>query len=243
MGFTSANLVSTNGSVPQVNCELDKSSIRFLGPLDFVAKLAESIKLPFGLTVQQLALGVIIGVDLPIPSIESGAFLLTGLSVHCGVHLDFTGQPLRLIFGFASPNRHFIVAYAFLGGGGFLQLELIPTPTGTGMTVTSAIEMGAVAALDFGVASGEAHVFAGFYFTMQPDYVLLSGYFRAGGELDVLGLISVCVEFLMALTYEDRGGQAWLSGECDLTVEVDVLFFSTSVSLRLHHDFSGNSSD
>jgi hypothetical protein len=247
VGFTSAELISLNGSLPQVSCNLDKSSIKFLGPLNFVAKLAESIKLPFGLTVQQLALGVVISVDLPIPSIESGLFLLTGLSLHCGVHLDFTGQPLRLIFGFASPNQHFIVAYAFLGGGGFLQLEVTPTATQsqqtTGMIVTGAIELGAVVALDFGVASGEAHVFAGFYFSLQQDYTLLSGYLRAGGELDVLGLISVCVEFLMSLTYEDRGGQAWLSGECDVTVEVDVLFFSESVSLRLHHDFSGNSSD
>ncbi|HEY4951701.1 MAG TPA: hypothetical protein VIH88_15300 [Candidatus Acidoferrales bacterium] len=247
VGFTSAQMTSLNGSLPQVSCKLDETSIKFLGPLDFVAELAKSIQLPLGLNVQQLGTGLIIGVDLPIPSIESGLFLLTGLALHCGVHLDFTGQPLRLVFGFASPNQHFIVAYALLGGGGFIQLEVTPTATDsqqtTGMIVTGAIELGAVAELDFGVASGEAHVFAGFYFSLQQDYTLLSGYLRAGGELDVLGLISVCVEFLMSLTYEDRGGQAWLSGECDVSVEVDVLFFSESVSLRLHHDFSGNSAN
>jgi hypothetical protein len=243
VGFNSAKFTSTNESTPKVSCDLDGKSVQFLGPLDFVKDLAEQIQLPAGLVIQQLGLGVVIAYNIPVPSIKSGAFMLTGLTFYSGVHLDFTGAPLRLIFGFSSPNQHFIMAYTIFGGGGFLDMELAPTSNGVSMSLSGALEFGAVAALDFGVASGEAHVFGGFYLSMYPDDVVLSGYNRAGGELEVLGLISVCVEFLMSLTYEDRGGQAWLSGECDLTVEVDVLFFSTSVDLRLHHDFSGNSAD
>jgi hypothetical protein len=241
VGFNSASFESSNGTTPQVRCDLDKDSVQLIGPLDFVSRLAESIQLPAGLVVQQLGTGVVIAFNLNLPSIESGAFLLTGVSFYSGVHLDFTGEPLRLQFGFSHPNHHFIMAYTIFGGGGFLGMELTPQKNGVSMALDGALEFGVVAALDFGVASGEVHVFGGFYFEMHPDEVRLTGYNRAGGELDVLGLISVCVEFLMALTYENRGGQAWLSGECDLTVEVDVLFFSTSVDLRLHHDFSGNS--
>jgi hypothetical protein len=109
------------------------------------------------------------------------------------------------------------------------------------MSVTGAFELGAMAALDFGVASGDVYAFLGIYFGLSPNDLVLSGYFSAGGDLNVLGLITVSVEFLMSLTYENRGGEAWLSGDCEVDVDVKVLLFSETVSLHLHHDFSGHS--
>jgi hypothetical protein len=113
--------------------------------------------------------------------------------VSTAVKLDFTGGPLRVQFGFASPNQHFTMTYLFLGGGGFVNLEFAPwaATAKLGMAVTAALEAGAMAALDFGfVAHGEVHIFAGVYMSLRPNDLLLSGYFRAGGEFDVLGLIS-----------------------------------------------------
>jgi hypothetical protein len=93
--------------------------------------------------------------------------------------------------------------------------------------------------LDLGVASGEIHIFGGFYFKTEPNHLILQGYIRAGGELNILGIVSMSVEFYLALAYESRGGQAWLVGECTVTVEVSVLFFSASVGLTLRKEFSG----
>jgi hypothetical protein len=79
---------------------------------------------------------------------------------------------------------------------------------------------------------------------MTGDELDLGGYVRAGGDLNVLDLITASVEFSLSLTYEDRSGTAWLVGECDITVEVDILFvIDVSVDIRLHEEFyNGGSS-
>jgi hypothetical protein len=91
------------------------------------------------------------------------------------------------------------------------------------------------------VASGGVHVMAGIYFKMAGGEVVLSGYLRAGGAVTVLGLVTVSVEFYMALTYDSTTGRAW--GEASLTVSVEVLFFSASVTLPFRKEFAGASGD
>jgi hypothetical protein len=243
LGFKEATFESINGSSPKVTCPFDPSEIQFIGPLDFVAGLVSAINLSDDVTAEVNDLGITIGTILPVPDIETGLFDVINLNIYTGVHLDFTGAPLRVTFGFATPNQRFEAIYDFLGGGGFIDLTFTPFANTQGMEVSAAIELGAMVALDFGVASGEAHAFAGIYMRLADHDFQLTGYFRCGGELDILGLISASEEFTLALTYEDRGGTAWLSGECDLVIDVNVLFFSTSVSLDMHHDFSGRSED
>lgn len=244
IGFTLASFSSINGAAPTVKCPVDAKNVQLLGPLDFVSDLASEMGLPPYMRAQITGAGVIVGVNLPIPDIESGAFVMMNLSFYAGVQLDFTGQPMQVTFGFANPSQHFVMTYAFLGGGGFIDLTFTPSKALTNMDISGALEAGAMLALDFGgLASGEVHAFAGFYMNLSSNDCVLSGYFRCGGDFEVLGLISASIEFTMSLTYEDRGGTAWLSGECDMVVDVSVLFFSTSVSLRMHHDFCGSSAD
>jgi hypothetical protein len=244
VGFTNASFTSTNGSAPVVSCKLDSSSIQFIGPLNFVVGLASAISLPDDLSVQQTPGGVSIGYDLSLPSIETGAFMLSNLSLNSGVALDFTGGAIRVLFGFADPNQHFIMTYTIFGGGGYLGFSFAPTLGKSSFDISGALEFGAEAALDFGVASGDLYVFGGFLFNMTGDELDLGGYLRAGGDLDVLDLISVSVEFSMSLTYEDRGGTAWLVGECDITVDVDILLvIDTSVDIRMYKEFSNASAN
>jgi hypothetical protein len=239
VGFTSASFTSTNGSAPIVSCKLDSSSIQFIGPLNFVYGLASAISLPDDLTVQQTPGGVSIGFDFSLPSIETGAFTLSNLSLNSGVALDFTGQAIKVLFGFADPNHHFLMTYTIFGGGGYLGFSFAPTLGKSSFDISGALEFGAEAALDFGVASGDLYIFGGFLFNMTGDELDLGGYLRAGGDLNVLDLISVSVEFLMSLTYEDRGGKAWLVGECDITVDVDIfMVIDTSVDIRMYKEFS-----
>jgi hypothetical protein len=86
----------------------------------------------------------------------------------------------------------------------------------------------------------------GFFFRRNDAGVLLTGYFRALGELNVLGFISVSVQFWLSLTYEQRRlsngeSKAWLVGECSITVEISFAFFSVSVGISLRKEFSGDS--
>jgi hypothetical protein len=80
----------------------------------------------------------------------------------------------------------------------------------------------------------------------QPNQgsVDLAGYVRLHGELSVLGLISASLTFNLQLAYHKTigaGSMVW--GEATLVIEVEVLLFSASVSVRCRKEFGGSKSD
>ena len=54
-------------------------------------------------------------------------------------------------------------------------------------------------------------------------------------------MISITVEFYLGLTYDFTKKVAW--GEASVEVEVEVLFFSTSVTLTVRREFARGSKD
>jgi hypothetical protein len=88
------------------------------------------------------------------------------------------------------------------------------------------------------------HIMAGVYFKYQVGDVTgtsmkLTGYLRAGGSVEVLGLISLSVEFYLGFSYTHTDGQgSKVKGDAIVTVEVDILFFHQSVSMTLHREFA-----
>jgi hypothetical protein len=61
------------------------------------------------------------------------------------------------------------------------------------------------------------------------------------GEVDVLGLISASIELRMELTYESSTGK--VLGRASLEIEVEVLFFSTTVTISCERRFKGSAGD
>lgn len=70
-------------------------------------------------------------------------------------------------------------------------------------SVEAAFEFGADCSLNLGVASGGVTIMGGFYFKYEIvdelEKINLSGYIRINGKMSVLGLISVSLEFYLAL--------------------------------------------
>jgi len=143
-------------------------------------------------------------------------------------------------FSFAERAHPFLLTVSLLGGGGFLHVQL----DATGMKMLeAALEFGANASINLGVASGGVHIMAGIYFSMQIDAgktrATLQGYLRMGGELSILGIISMSLEFVLSFTYS--AGKA--TGRATLTVAVKVLFFSKSVEISVEKQFGGSEGD
>ena len=82
---------------------------------------------------------------------------------------------------------------------------------------------------------------AGIYFRMEQDDASLTGYFRLGGHVNVLGLISASLELYLELEYEFSSGKC--TGRASLTIEVSVLFFSGSVTISCEKKFAGSNGD
>ena len=250
LNFTEFSFITSAGKKTDVGVKLDRDKpIVFGNDLEFVEDLRKAIppdlfgKGPF-IELLDNPPGVRAGFALALPPISVGVFALKDVSLGAALTLPFLdGKP---VFDFnVSERAHpFLLAVAFFGGGGFFHLQL---DTAGIKQLEAAFEFGATAALDIGVASGEVHIMAGIYFAMQrkdPDNKLvakLSGYLRLGGSLSVLGLVRISVEFCLSFTYDSDRGKAY--GRATLTVQVEVLLFSTSVELTVERAFGGENGD
>jgi len=185
--------------------------------------------------------GVHVGYGVTLPPASVGVFSLENIKLSAGLELPLlTGKPV-VDFAFAERAHPFLLTVSLLGGGGFLHVQL---DTEGMKMLEAAFEFGANASINLGVASGGVHIMAGIYFSMQVDAgktkATLQGYLRMGGELSVLGIISISLEFVLSFTY-DSDGKA--SGRATLTVAVKVLFFSKSVEISVEKRFGGSGSD
>ena len=107
--------------------------------------------------------------------------------------------------------------------------------------VEAALEFGATAALQLGYASGSVLIRAGIYFRLAPgEGVELVGYVVVAGSMCMLGLITVTVRLHLALGYYKDGQTAELRGQASVTVKVEALFFSRSVTVTVERRFAGS---
>ena len=212
------------------------NEVEFGGPLKFVNTIkkyipADGFSDPPSLDISPS--GITAGYSLGLPTIAVGVFSLSNVTLGAALTLPFTGAPVRFRFNFCERENPFTLTVSVFGGGGFFAIAV--GLDGVEMMEAS-LEFGGAFAFDIGVASGGVHIMAGVYFKWENDACELTGYLRLGGSVEVLGIITISVEFYMALTYA-TGGK--VVGEATLTVEVEVLFFSTSVSMSVRREFAG----
>ena len=241
--FESFVFTSSKGSGTHSACKLDSANPVILGDaLGFVAGL-ESAFGPLagdggdGPILQLSGTGLGVGYEFDIPPIEAGGFQLVGLDFSALLLLSFTGDPLKLQFYMARPERHFLMSASIFGGGGFLGLQLSSAGVDD---VSGCMEFGATAGIDLVVASGEVHIFGGIYFDYGDNRCVLTGFVRAGGSLSVIDIITVSVEFYIGLTYQQIGDQSSVYGTCTVTVSISVLFFSKDVQITMNWTWAGS---
>jgi hypothetical protein len=241
--FRSLSFTAVNGQKPDLSVDL--KDFEFKGILAFVNRLLEVIPLDGFSDPPDLAIsaeGIKLGFSLGIPTVGVGIFSMQNISLSAGVFLPLlTGKKLNFHFAFCERQQPFILTVSLFGGGGFFGIDI--GIDGVTM-VEAALEFGASAAINLGVAKGSASIMGGFYFQKAGAGFELTGYFRAAGSLSVLGIISVSLEFYLALTYTSKGaggayaGAMW--GQASLTVKIEILFFSTSVSVKMERQFAGS---
>jgi hypothetical protein len=227
------------GRKPEVDVVF--GGLEFLGILGFVETLSSLIPLdgfsdpPF---VEVSPQGARAGFTVALPNLAIGIFSLANISLGADAKIPFLGDVVSVGFNFCTRERPFTLSVAFLGGGGFFGIRIGPKGL---ILLEAAFEFGAYLAVDFGVASGSISAMAGIYFKLEADAGSLTGYFRLRGEVDVLSLISASIELYMGLTYAFDTGK--VTGEASITVHVEVLFLSTSVSIHASRTFAGSNGD
>lgn len=233
------------GKKADVTVDMANPCIVFGGPLTFLNEVnklipANGFSDPPYLDVSLT--GIKCGYTLALPNLQMGAFTLSHLSLGAEVNLPFTGAPLTLGFRFCERQQPFTLTVSCLGGGGFFGLELDLNGI---RQIEAALEFGAAASINLGVASGAVSIMAGIYFKMVfesgQNSTQLTGYVRINGAVSVLGLITASLELYMALTWLIDKEKAF--GEASLKIKVEVLFFSKTVTIHTQRSFAGNGSD
>jgi len=242
IGFKAVKFIAEKDKKTDV--DVDMGEIKFKGILEYVQRLAELVPLDgfsdppvLDITSQ----GITVGFSLGLPTVSIGVMSIQNISFAASVYLPFiSGKQLNFHFAFCERQQPFTLTVYLFGGGGFFSIDI--GISGVQM-LEAALEFGASVALDLGVASGKASIMGGFYFQMAGSDFVFSAYFRACGSLSVLGIITVSVEFYLALTYASKGivphgGTLW--GQCSVKVKIEILFFSTTVSIKMEREFAGS---
>jgi hypothetical protein len=245
--FTSFSIHSRSGDKPDVDLKLPETTpVSFEGDLAFLNTLAELFP-PLGLSdppyVDVTPTELVAGFGLALPPAEIGVLTLHDLRLDTAFRLPFLSGRPALDLAFSSREHPLVLTVSALGGGGFLHLELDTTGV---IMIEGSLEFGGEFALDIGVASGGVHLMAGIYLridkTTTPESSQLTGFVDLGGEVSVLGLVSVSVDFHLSLTYVIKPVDK-AQGRATLTVSISIAFFSTSVSMSVERSFGSGPGD
>ncbi len=237
IGITFKKVTFKFGTGSKTVVEPTVDSVTFLGPLTFINDLEQLLTSIGGPSIELSGGGITASYALPLPDIAVGVFALQNLKLDAGLTIPFDGTPVRARFGLCTRDDPFLLTIECFGGGGFFSIAV----GADGIeSLEVSLEFGAAIALDFGVASGSASIMAGIYFELQTvpsPLVQLTGFLKADGSLEVLGILTLSVELYLGFTYLDPG-KAY--GEATLTVSVKVFCFSASVSLTYQKRFGGS---
>jgi hypothetical protein len=249
----------TDNKKLDVDVDIPSDGITFEGPLKFLHVLQdylspEQFKDPPSLSISPT--GVTVGFSLELPPVAVGVFTLQNVALGAALTIPFGDEAMRVRFNLSERHDPFRLAVMIFAGGGFFAVTLA---SGKMEVLEIMLEFGGSLSLDIGVASGGVSVMAGIYFKLENKTEMIDGrsvevfsiqltaYVRLNGYLSVLGIISLSIEFYLELTYKEIsvGGESKnkLEGTATVTVEVEVLFFSASVSMTVKRRFSGDAND
>jgi hypothetical protein len=84
---------------------------------------------------------------------------------------------------------------------------------------------------------------AGIYFQLKGSSSDLTGFLDIGGELSVLGIVSISVDLNLSLSWQHSPDGDVIQGRATLTVSIHILFFSASVQLSVERSFRAGGGD
>ena len=221
---------------PNVKPILALKPVEFLGPLSFLGALQNGLSFG-GLTIAIDPDFVSARSNLTIPPIAFGAFSCRNLALKSGISLPLGDRTLRYDFAFSSFEKPFELSVMGFAGRGYFGAAF---ESNGNRELEGALEFGGALSFDIGIASGGLYVMAGGYLKITNATTELAGYLRAGGALDVLGLVHVSVEFFLALAYRSGDGESVLYGYCEITVSIDMCLYSFDVHVGMEKTISGS---
>ena len=236
--FTELRFELNDGESPVFTPRI--GGIKFLGDLEFLETLAEMLPISNLPRIEIARDWIAAHWAIDTPPVKFGVFSLESLRARIGFTLPFGDAPIELRLSINSYQNPFMVSVATFGGSGYFDLGI----SSKGIErVDIGIAFGGAMAFGLGgVAEGALSLMGGIRYRKKRDAVEFTGFVRAAGSLNVLGVISIQVVFLMQLRIETaRNGQVSAYGEVMVYVRVKLLFVSVTITVTFSRRFLGSS--
>lgn len=232
--------------------DLDPKKVRLNGVLQMLSEAFAKLSSPDdGFTLRLVEdggfpVGVEAALSIPLPDCSAGPCGLSNLRF--GAVFELVARPefaIGVRAYISQKTAPFTLVIFILGGGGWIDVRARYLPLSGRITTTVSIGLsaGAMLAIAFGPVKGS--VFAFFYIEaeMQTDTAAAGTQLTIrvglllGGEVDVLGLISVSIKLLLELEYNAATGI--LAGTGTLSIRVKICWFLTiKVSVSVRKEFA-----
>lgn len=230
--------------------DVDAERVELAPELQFLTEaLADLLPQEEGLTLTPvMPAGIRAELSLPLPDLTTGAFTLTSLTLHAFMELLIAdGFEVRTGCWLSKPQRPFGLAILFLGGGGWVGVEVsYRPPTRFESRVSIGISAGAFVAINFGVASGSA----GILFTVGVDFyrdwqtqsgrTLMTLGILVWGGFSILGIASAWLRLMLSVTYDGSTGSMVGTGRVEVSIKI-CWCFTLRVSTTVRQQFAGSS--
>lgn len=217
----------------KINFDLKPSSIRLPQALKFLTDLVSSFKpgkasgLSFEMVLaNNFPVGIRAVLNLSMPPLQTGAFAVSHIALRSRFELAAPNGKFYLAvgFGISSKERPFTLTILCLGGGGWIEAlaEYYPFDGRLIGRLSIGLTAGADFAFDIGVASGGVYFLVSLYaeFSVGGGGGLrIALRVSVGGEVVVLGFISVGINLTLEASYES-GGSLRCTGQLTLSIEI-----------------------
>lgn len=227
---------------------LSPTAIRVADALQFLTQLLQTVSSGDGqgLSLEALAMGLRARLHLALPTLSTGAFSISNLSLDGLFGMSFDGGfTIEAGLGFATRDRPFNLSILFLGGGGWFTTT-VDYPIGGRPTavVDVGLAVGASLPFDIGVAKGGVWLLlsAGVLWRLGANgsfEIFLAISLR--GEVVILGIVSVSLYVRLEARYIANGNGLECTGSLSLKIKIGW-FFSFSFEKQVTFTLAGGSS-
>jgi hypothetical protein len=240
----------------KLHFDMSPSSVKLPAAMQFLTDLIKTFRpgkssgLSFELVFEGFfPVGARAVLSLPLPPVQTGAFAVSHLALNSRFEVAAPGGRFYVGAGLSlsSKERPFTLTILFLGGGGWVDTLAIYRPFEEGNKLSARLSIGLSAGADFtfdiSVVSGTVYFLVSLYaeFTVGGGSNLrIALRLAIGGEVSVLGIVTVNIEEVLEASYES-GGTLRCRGTLSLSIEI-CWCFTLEVHAEMEFTLAGSGS-
>ncbi|MBI5898999.1 MAG: hypothetical protein HZB40_07225 [Rhodocyclales bacterium] len=205
--------------------------IKFTGCLAFVDGLRDFFKGKSGPYVKLLPSGAKAGYALNPGVIALPPMIVQNLVLDGGIEIPFDNRAAVTSFLVSTRQDPALLFIAPYGGAMFFGLQMAGDRL---VGIEASFEAGLVSAFNLGAVEGTGRVTIGFYYRQVGSEILLDGFFFAGGQGTVLGLVSITVSLRIGVSYQGSG----VKGHGEFSVAMGCSPFTWTLNYSVERNIS-----